>query len=143
MARNEMSEPVFYDLRRLFWVGPLTVAVAIAAVLAVRVVAGAILTLPPDFLAVTWPFLTTFTAFFVTLAVLVFAVVAVRATDPARSYRRIAFGALIVSLIPDLLLPPLDPVATWPAVVVLMITHVAAWWPTVRILTTLGLRPLR
>ena len=135
-----MSEPILYDLRRLFWVGPLTVAVAILAVLAVRVVAFATLTLPTDFPALTSEALAMFTAFFVTLAVLVFAIVAQRATDPAHSYRRIAFAALILSLIPDLILPFVEPGATWTAVVVLMITHVAAWWPTVRVLTTLGLR---
>jgi hypothetical protein len=133
-----------FDLSRLFWVGPLTIAVAVLAVLAVRVIAFAVLTLPAAFPPLGWSPLILFTTVFVTMAVLVFAVVARRTADPASTYRKVALTALIVSLVPDLLLP-LDGTSgsTWPAVVVLMVMHVAAWWPTVRILTTLGLRPVR
>ncbi|MEQ1573474.1 MAG: DUF6069 family protein [Vicinamibacterales bacterium] len=133
-----------FDLSRLFLVGPLAIAVAVLAVLAVRVVAFAVLALPVAFPPLGWGPLVLFTAFFVTVAVLVFAVVARRAADPAGTYRRVALVALIASLVPDLLLP-LDGTsgATWPAVIVLMVMHVAAWWPTVRILTTLGLSPSR
>ncbi len=132
-----------FDLTRLFWVGPLTIAAAILAVLSVRVLAFAVLALPAAFPPLGWSPLILFTAFFVSVAVLVFAVVARRAADPARTYRKVALVALIASLVPDLLLP-LDGTsgATWPAVFVLMLMHVAAWWPTVRILTTLGLSPV-
>jgi len=118
------------------------VAAAILAVLAVRMIALAVLTLPSRFPPLMSGPLIFFTGVLVTAAVLVFAVVAWRAAEPARTYKRIAFLALIVSLVPDLLLtrnPAMG--ATWLAVTVLMIMHVAAWWATVRILTGLGLQP--
>ena len=133
------------NLSRLVWVGPLTVLVAIAVVLAVRAVAFALLDLPAAFPPLTYQALLFFTVVLTSIAVAVFAVVAKRSVDPAGTYRRIALIALLVSLLPDLALPFADApdpaqAATWPAVFVLMVMHVAVWWPTVRILTTLGLR---
>lgn len=93
------------------------------------------LDLSPAFVALTWNALVVFTAVLVTVGVLVFAVVARLAADPVRMYRRIALGALVASMIPDLFLPGAGPGATWPAALVLMVMHVAAWWPTVAILT--------
>ena len=128
------------ELSRLLWVGPLAVAAAIVAVLAVRVMAFATLDLSPEFPPLTWTGLIVFTAVLVSAAVLVFAAVGRWAVKPVRIYRRLAFGALLVSMIPDLLLPGSGPGATWPAAMVLMVTHVAAWWPTVSILTRLTVR---
>ena len=83
-----------------------------------------------------------FTGVLVTAAVLVFAVVARVAATPVRTYRRIALGALLLSLIPDLLLPGSGaPGATWPAISALMVMHVVAWWITVQMLTRLTARP--
>jgi hypothetical protein len=123
------------ELHRLWWIGPLTVIAAIGAVLTIRILAFALLDLSPEFLALSWSALIIFTAVLVTAGVLVFAAVARLATRPILMYRRIAFGALVASMIPDLLLPGAGPGATWPAVCVLMVMHVAAWWPTVTILT--------
>ena len=126
------------NLRKLFWVGPLTVVTANLAVLAVRLVAAAVLTLPAEFPPLMPGALIFFTTVLVTIAVLVFTAVVRWAAEPLRMYKRIALVALIVSLVPDLLLTVGPPGWTWPAIAVLMIMHVAAWWPTVRILTTLG-----
>ena len=123
------------DLRRLWWVGPLTVVAAIAAVLIVRVVAFATLDLSPEFPPLSWSGPIIFTAVLVSAAVLVFVIVARRSSMPARTYRRIAFVALLVSFVPDLFLPGTDPGATWPASIVLMAMHVAAWLTTVFLLT--------
>ncbi len=123
------------DLRRLWWVGPLTILAAIGAVLATRVLAFAFLDLSPQFVPFMWGALIVFTTVLVAAAVLVFAAVARLATSPIRTYRRIALGALVVSMIPDLLLPAYRPNATWPAVLVLLVMHVAAWWTTVTTLT--------
>src|SRR5229473_3695969 len=87
------------DLRRLWWVGPLTILAAIVAVLAVRVVAFAVLDLSPEFLPLAWGALIVFTLVLVAAGVLVFAVVARLATRPIQMYSRIALGALIVSMI--------------------------------------------
>ena len=42
-------------------------------------------------------------------------------------------------MIPDVLLHYGRPPAPWPAVIVLMVMHVAAWLVTVEVLTRLGL----
>jgi hypothetical protein len=129
------------ELRRLWWVGPFTVIAAIVAVLAVRVIASAALDLSPEFVPLKWQALIVFTAVLVSGGVLVFAVVARLAANPLRLYRRIAFGVLVTSMIPDLLLPGRGPGATWPAALVLMVLHIAAWWATVAILTRWTVRP--
>ena len=131
--------PVEIDLRRLWVVGPSTVLASIAAVLVVRIAAVSILE-PTEFPPLDWEPPIVFTAVLVTAAVLVFAVVARLATTPLRTYRRIAFVVLVLSLVPDFLLPGSDPDATWPAVSALMVMHVAAWWVTVQMLTRLTVR---
>ncbi len=129
------------ELRRLWWIGPLTVGAAIIAVLAVRVIAFLTLDLSPEFPPLGWGGPIIFTTVLVTLGVLVFAAVARLAADPIRLYRRIAFGALVASMIPDLYLPGSGPGATWTAVLVLMVMHVVAWWTTVTILAPATIRP--
>ena len=128
-------------LRRLWWAGPLSVVSAVAAVLAVRVAAFAALDLSPTFPPLTWNALVVFTTVLVTAGVGVFAGVALAAANPIRLYRRIALGFLAVSMIPDLLLPGRGPGATWTASVVLMVMHVAAWWPAASILTRCTIGP--
>jgi hypothetical protein len=123
------------DPRRLWWAGPLTVVASIAAVFLVRVIAFAIVDLSAEYPPLT-PFgLLLFTSVLVTAAVLVFVVVARKSPTPIRTYRRIALVALVLSCVPDLFLPGTDPGATWPAAIVLMVMHVAAWLPTVFVLT--------
>jgi hypothetical protein len=58
--------------------------------------------------------------------VLVFAALRARVDRPAPLFRRIALGALVLSLVPDLGLLAVDPAATVPGVVVLMAMHVVA-----------------
>jgi len=113
------------NARALWWAGPLTVAVAVLLVLATQVVAFALLDLPADFPPLTWNGLTFFTVVGVGLGVLVFPGVAMMSSTPIPTYRKLALVVLALSMIPDLLLPGN----------VLMIAHVAAWAPTVFILT--------
>ena len=127
------------NLRRLWVVGPLTVLASIAAVLVVRITAVSILG-PSEFAPLDWEPPIVLTAVLVTAAVLVFAVVASLATTPLRTYRHMAFVILVLSLVPDFLLPGSEPGATWPAVSALMVMHVAAWWVTVQMLTRLTVR---
>jgi hypothetical protein len=54
---------------------------------------------------------------------------------PIAFYRRLALAALALSMLPDAWLPGGVPGATWPIAIVLMVTHLAAWAPTVFILT--------
>ena len=128
------------DPRRLLWVGPLTILSSIAAVLAVRTVALRLVARPRRFepLDIGPPIFDT--AVLVAAALIVFAFVAGTSTRPFQLYRRIAFIALLVSFIPDLLLPGRWPNATWPLAVALMAMHAAAWAVTVTMLTTLTVR---
>lgn len=128
--------------KRLLWVWPLAVAGSIVAVLAVRVIAFMLVPLPTAeaFPPLSWSGPIIFTVVLVSLAVFVFAFVTGRSADPRRAYRQIAFIALIVSLIPDVMLVTNgQPPAPWPAAIVLMVMHVAAWLVTVEVLTRLGL----
>jgi hypothetical protein len=121
--------------RRLWWAGPLTVVASILAVLAARLAAFAVLDLSPEYPPLTPTGLIFFTVVLVSAGVLVFAVVVHKSTTPIRTYHRIALVALLLSFVPDLVLPAFDPATTWTAAIVLMVTHVAAWLPVVLILT--------
>ena len=123
------------NARALWWAGPLTVAVAVLLVIASREVAVRLLDLPAGFPPLTWQGLIFFTVVGVGLGVLVFAVVAMFSSTPIRTYRKIALVVLVLSMLPDAWLPGNVPGATWPAAIVLMVTHVAAWAPTVFLLT--------
>ena len=127
--------------KRLLWVWPLAVAGSVVAVLVVRVVAFMLVPLPsPEtFPPLTWSGPIIFTVVLVSLAVFAFAFVVGRSANPRRVYRRVALIALIVSVIPDLALTLGHPPAPWPAAIVLMVMHVAAWLVSVEVLTRLGL----
>ena len=127
------------NARALWWAGPLTVAVAVLLVIATREVAFALLDLPAGFPPLTWQGLIFFTVVGVGLGVLVFAGVAMFSSTPIRTYRKIALVVLALSMLPDAWLPGNVPGATWPAAIVLMVTHVAAWAPTVFLLTNRAL----
>jgi len=119
----------------LWWAGPLTVVVAVLLVFATRAVAFALVDLPAGFPPLTYGGLAFFTVMLVGLGVLVFVGCAMWSARPIPLYRKIALVALAVSMIPDALLPGNVEGATWPAAITLMIAHVAAWLPTVFILT--------
>lgn len=123
------------NARALWWVGPLTVAVAVLLVLATRAVAVPLFGLDGEFPPLTYAGLAMFTVFFVSIGVLVFAGFVLWSARPVLLYRRVALAALALSMLPDAWLPGRVPGATWPIALVLMVTHVAAWAPTVFILT--------
>ena len=117
----------------MVWLGPLTILSAVAAVLATRHLALLIIKRPPrfDMLGAGPSILDT--AVLVTIAIFVFAsVTSSSAEKPRRRYRVVAFVALLVSFVPDLLLLRAVP---WPPVAILMAEHVAAWFVTVELLT--------
>lgn len=122
-----------FEPQRMVWLGPLTIASAVTAVLATRHAALLVITRPSrfDMLSVGPSILDTFVL--VAIAIFVFAGVASSAAArPRRRYRVIAFVALLVSFLPDLVLLRSAP---WPPVAVLMAEHVAAWFVTVELLT--------
>jgi hypothetical protein len=128
------------DLKKLLWAGPLAIALAVCAVYAVRVLAFAVLDLDPAFPAFGWGPLGMFTTILTAMGVGVFAFVARQAATPVATYRRIAFWALVLSMLPDVALTFGPMPVPWLYAIVLMVMHVAAWWPTVQVLTTLTRR---
>ena len=128
------------QLRRLLWVGPLTVVAAILGVLLVRIIAVAVLRPDPMPMSLSWALPSIFTAVLVTAAVVVFALVARFAKTPIRTYQVIAFVALLLSLVPDAAYPGSGmPGASWQTAIVLMLMHVVAWAICVTMLTRLSM----
>jgi hypothetical protein len=83
------------DLKKLYWVGPTTVAAAVIVVRLLQVVAVAILH-PPERSLLRSEEPAAFTAVLVAIAVVVFAIVAKEASQALRTYNRIAFLALVL-----------------------------------------------
>ena len=123
------------NAKALWWAGPLTVVVAVLLVFATRAVAVPLFSLNGEFPPLTYQGLAFFTVIGVGAGVLVFAGFARWSSKPIAIYRKLALVVLALSMLPDALLPGNVPGATWPIAVVLMVTHVAAWLPTVFILT--------
>jgi Family of unknown function (DUF6069) len=116
------------QLRKLLWVGPLTVLASIFGVLIVRVVAVAILQPDPVPLSLGWiiPIISTFV--FVTGAVLVFALVSRFAANPIRTYQLIALIVLLLTFVPDVVFVQVHFLnSTWPITIALMVMHVVVW----------------
>src|SRR5580692_8983021 len=121
-------ESVSPQLRRLFWVGPVTVLLSAGAVLFIRTLAVLMLHPGPKFLPLTLVPVIFDTTVLVTWAVLVFATVVRFASNPIRMYHRIAAGALLISFLPDIALGRSHLFgASWPFVFALIAMHIAAW----------------
>jgi Family of unknown function (DUF6069) len=128
------------ELRKLWWVGPLTVLAAIIGVLIVRVIARLILQPPyaPGLAMLMIPIVLTLVL--CTAAVLVFALVGRFAKNPVRTYIIISFVFLVISFLPDIAAASMRmPGAGWPYSITLMIMHVVAGVITVLMLTRLTL----
>ena len=126
------------QLKKLWWVGPLTVLSAILGVLMVRVIALAILTPPyaPGLAMIALPIVLTLVL--CTGAVFVYALVGRFAKKPIRTYLIIAVAFLLVSFLPDLAaISAPFPGAGWPYSITLMLMHVVAGFITVYMLIKL------
>jgi hypothetical protein len=126
------------QLKKLWWVGPLTVIAAIIGVLIVRVIAMAILPAPyaPGLAMIVLPIVLTLVL--CTGAVLVFALVGRFAKNPVRTYLIISSIFLVVSFLPDIAAVSAPfPGAGWPYSITLMIMHVVAGIITVYMLIKL------
>jgi hypothetical protein len=133
-----MSNPTILQLRRLFWVGPLTVLASIVGVLVVRILAVLILRPNPEPISLGWMAPTIFTLVLVTGGVLVFAAMARFTKNPIRTYQVIAFIFLLISFLPDIgFARSTMPGANWPTAIALMIMHIVAWAITVTMLPKL------
>ena len=126
------------QLRKLWWIGPLTVLASIVGVLIVRVISVAILQPDPEPMALGWMAPIVFTLVLCVGAVLVFALVARFAKNPIRTYQIIAFVVLLLSFWPDFVFATAPiPGANWPNAIALMVMHVVAWAITVQMLVKL------
>ena len=140
-SHTSITEHRELDLRRLYWVGPATVA---ASVLAVWIVQHISLTILPSslprfsgsVLSSNEP--AVLTAILVTGAVLTFPIVVDWSSTPLRSFRRLALGVLIVSCIPNVI-GLLSGRGVDLGMLALMVLHVVAWAVTVTMLTRLVL----
>jgi Family of unknown function (DUF6069) len=124
------------ELKRLFWVGPLTVLGSIIGVLIVRVIGVAIVRPSPSFPHLGWGPPIALTALLEIGAVLVFALVAHFSKRPLRTYFVVSVVVLVLTFIPDAAEPVynLVPGATWPNAAVLMFMHIVAWAITITLL---------
>lgn len=126
------------QLKKLWWVGPLTVFAAIIGVLMVRAIAMAILTPPyaPGLEMIMIPII--LTVVLCTAAVVVYALVGRYAKNPVRTYIIISSVFLVISFLPDIaaVSAPM-PGAGWPYAITLMIMHVVAGFITVYMLIKL------
>ena len=128
------------QIRRLLWVGPLTVLAAVVGVLIVRAIAMVVLPPPyaPGLGMVMVPIV--LTVVLCTAAVVVFALVGRFAKNPIRTYIIISSVFLVISFLPDLSVPSMRtamPGATWGYAITLMIMHVVAGFITVSMLIKL------
>ena len=127
------------QLRKLWWVGPLTVLTAIVGVLIVRVLAVAILRPNPVPPGLGWVLPTVFTLILCTGAVLVFALVGRFSKNPVRTFLLISAVFLVISFLPDIAVVSAPiPGAGWPYAITLMIMHVVAGFITVYMLIKLA-----
>ena len=123
------------NLRRLYWVGPATIVVSVLAVCIVQRILLALLPPLPPFsgsvLNSNEPAIAT--AILVTGAILMFPIVVDSSSNPLQSFRRLAFGVLLVSCLPNLPLTGDVDVGK----LALMVLHVVAWSVAVTMLTRL------
>ena len=126
------------ELKKLWWVGPLTVLSAIIGVLIVRTIARMILQPPyaPGLAMIALPIV--LTLILCAVAVFVFALVGRFARKPVRTYLIISIIFLLISFLPDIAVASAPfPGAGWPYAITLMIMHVVAGFITVSLLIKL------
>jgi len=126
------------QLKKLWWVGPLTVSVAIVGVLIVRTIARAILPSPyaPGLEMIVLPVM--LTLILCTGGVIVFAIVGRLAKNPVRTYIIISSVFLLISFLPDIGVAHAPfPGAGWAYSITLMIMHIVAGFITVYMLMKL------
>ena len=126
------------QIKKLWWVGPVTVLSAIIGVLIVRAIAMLILQPPyaPGLAMIMLPI--TLTLILCMGGVIVYALVGRFAKHPVRTYTIIASVFLVISFLPDITVASAPfPGAGWPYSITLMIMHVVAGFTTVYMLIKL------
>ena len=88
-----------FALRKLVWIGPLTIVVAALVNLVIRTIAVAFFGVPDGFTYLQAPFVIGSTLIFLLLALVAFVLVGRFARRPVRFYRLLALVALFVSFL--------------------------------------------
>jgi hypothetical protein len=130
-----------FSMRKLLWVGPLTIIVAAIANLLVRAIAVAFFGVPDGFTYFQAPSVVTSTVIGILLALLAFFLVGRFARHPVQFYRILALVALILSFgSPIMALTGLFPIAGMSAPIfwTMIAMHCVAAVVAVGLLTTLG-----
>ena len=130
-----------FALRKLVWVGPLTIVVAALVNLVIRSVAVAFFGVPGGFTDLQAPVVIGSTIVFLLLALLAFVLVGRFAGHPVWFYRMLALDALLVSFLnPILLLAGAFPAPGMNLHIVgtMIVMHCASALLTVGLLTTLA-----
>jgi hypothetical protein len=112
---------------RFWWVGMGTLLAAVVMNTLIVLTAHTLFTVAPTFVPLQLASVIPATLVAVTGALIVFALINRRAARPARLFRRIAGGVLLLSIVPDLLLPVIGlyPGTTLPEVGALLLMHLA------------------
>ena len=131
-------------IRKLVWVGPLTIIVAASVNLVIRTIAVAFFGVPAGFTYLQAPFVIGSTVVFLLLALVAFILVGRFARRPVRFYRVLVVIALFVSFLnPVMALAGLFPAPGmnlhifWTMIVMHTVTAII----TVSLLTTLAVEP--
>lgn len=120
------AEPI--NLKRLFWVGPLTVFSSAVAVFLIRAIAVAILKPAAGFMPLSMETPVVDTVALSAAAVFVFLAECRYALEPVREYRALALKVFAISLLPDVALAMLHWFGGgWPEALALMAMHIAVW----------------
>ncbi len=130
-----------FALRKLIWVGPLTLVVATLANLLVRTLAVAFFGVPDGFLYLQAPFVIGSTVIFLLLALLAFVLVGRVVHRPVRFYRVLALVALFISFLnPVMALAGVYPIAGMNLQIfwTMIVMHVLAATITIGLLTTVA-----
>jgi hypothetical protein len=133
-----------FALRKLVWVGPLTIVVAVLVNLVIRTIAVAFFGVPNGFTYLQAPLVIGSTVVFLLLAQAAFILVGRFAHRPVRFYRILALVALFVSFLNPIMLlaglypaPGMDLSIFWTMIVMHTVTAII----TVSLLTTLAVEP--
>jgi Family of unknown function (DUF6069) len=120
LKRQDLSE-------RFWWVGMGTLLAAVVMNSLIVLAAHTLFTVAPTFVPLQFASVIPATVVAVTGALTVFALLNRRSERPTRLFRRIAGGVLLLSIIPDLLLPVIGlyPGTTLPEVAALLLMHLA------------------
>jgi hypothetical protein len=130
-----------FSMRKLLWVGPLTIIAAVIANLLVRAIAVAFFGVPDGFMYFQAPNILGSTVVYLLLALLAFFLVGRFARHPVRFYRILALVALIISFVnPIMALTGQFPIAgmSVPIFWAMIAMHCVAAIVAVGLLTTLA-----